>query len=167
MRSPVLGKWQLPLSWWKERLILASKRRRRKLMFEASWGQWIVTAFAVVLAYWTYKSDKEDSQKRKIRHQEEKALIADCMVLTTTRVKFERYLWMLLDHVASYKLQRIIITDEKEIPQSVLLPYAAYKLLLECYDKEKAKDLAPFIEEQIKNAQAGNTVSHEDNAVHR
>ena len=46
-------------------------------MFESSWGQWIVTAFAVVLAYWTYKNDKEESEKRKIRHKEEKALIED------------------------------------------------------------------------------------------
>ena len=94
-----------------------------------------MTAFAVVLAYWTYKNDKEESEKRKIRHQEEKALIADMTYLTTTRVKFERHLWMLLDHVASYKLQHVIITDEKEIPQSIL----EYKRLQECYDKHEAK----------------------------
>ncbi|MFW9626219.1 MAG: hypothetical protein ACMV1K_05715 [Sulfurospirillum sp.] len=111
-------------------------------MFESSWGQWIVTAFAVVLAYWTYKNDKEESEKRKIHHQEEKALIADVTFLTTTRVKFEKHLWMLLDKVASYKLQHVIITDEKEIPQSVLLPHAEYKRLQECYDKQEAKEVS-------------------------
>ena len=34
-------------------------------MVEASWGQWIVSAFAVVLAYWMYKSDQEESKKQK------------------------------------------------------------------------------------------------------
>ena len=111
-------------------------------MFESSWGQWIVTAFAVVLAYWTYKNDKEESEKRKIRHKEEKALIEDMTVLTTTRVKFERHLWVLLDKVASYKLHYVIITDEKEIPQSVLLPHAEYKRLQECYDKQEAKEVS-------------------------
>ena len=108
-------------------------------MFESSWGEWSVTAFAVVLAYWTYKNDKEESEKRKIRNKEEKALIADLTSLTTTRVKFERHLWMLLDYVASYKLQHVTITDEKEIPQSVLLSYAEYKRLQECYDKHETK----------------------------
>lgn len=130
-------------------------------MFESSWGQWIVTAFAVVLAYWTYKNDKDESEKRKIRNKEEKALIEDMTVLTTTRVKFERHLWMLLDKVASYKLHYVIITDEKEIPQSVLLPYAEYKLLQECYNKQEAMELAPLIEERLSNAQADNSISHE------
>ncbi|WNZ00190.1 hypothetical protein SUSP_002607 [Sulfurospirillum sp. 'SP'] len=93
----------------------------------------------IALLYWTIKSNYDESEKRKIRHKEEKALLADMTFLTTTRVKFERHLWMLLDHVASYKLQHVIITDEKEIPQSVLLPYAEYKHLQECYDKYEAK----------------------------
>ena len=93
----------------------------------------------IALLYWTIKSNYDESEQRKIRHKEEKALLADMTFLTTTRVKFERHLWMLLDHVASYKLQHVIITDEKEIPQSVLLPYAEYKHLQECYDKYEAK----------------------------
>lgn len=93
----------------------------------------------IALLYWTLKSSHDESEKRKIRHKEEKALIADMAFLTTTRVKFERHLWMLLDKVASYKLQYVIITDEKEIPQSVLLPYAEYKRLQECYDKQEVK----------------------------
>jgi len=93
----------------------------------------------IALLYWTIKSNYDESEKRKIRHKEEKALIADMTFLTTTRVKFERHLWILLDHVASYKLQHVIITDEKEIPQSVLLSYAEYKRLQECYDKHEAK----------------------------
>ena len=131
-------------------------------MFESSWGQWIVTAFAVVLAYWTYKNDKEESEKRKIRHKEEKALIEDITFLTITRVKFEKHLWILLDKVASYKLHYVIITDEKEIPQSVILPYAEYKLLQECYDKQEAIELAPLIEERLSNIQADNSISHEE-----
>lgn len=99
--------------------------------FSASMGQWFVTFFAVWLAYWTYKSDKEESQKRKEKKEHEKALLEDVMFLTTTRVKFERHLWSILDKVASYKIQRVIITDEKEIPQSVLLPYAEYKSLVD------------------------------------
>ena len=93
----------------------------------------------IALLYWTIKSNYDESEKRKIRHKEEKALIADMTFLTTTRVKFERHLWMLLDYVASYKLQQVIITDEKEMLQSVLLPYAEYKRLQECYDKHEAK----------------------------
>ena len=85
----------------------------------------------IVLLYWTIKSNYDESEKRKIRNKEEKALISDLTFLTTTRVKFERHLWMLLDHVASYKLQHVIITDEKEVPQSVLLPYAEYKSFLD------------------------------------
>ena len=93
----------------------------------------------IVLLYWTIKSNYDESEKRKICNKEEKALLADMTFLTTTRVKFERHLWMLLDHVASYKLQHVIITDEKEIPQSVLLPYAEYKRLQEYYDKHETK----------------------------
>ena len=131
--------------------------------FTSSIGQWLVTLFALGLAYWTYKSDKEESNKRKVRKEQEKALLDDVMFLTTTRVKFERHLEMLLDYVASYKLQRVIITDEKEIPQSVLLPYAEYKILQECYDKEEAKELAPLIEERMKNnANKDDFISHEE-----
>lgn len=136
-------------------------------MFESSWGQWIVTAFAVVLAYWTYKNDKEESEKRKIRHKEEKALIEDITFLTITRVKFEKHLWILLDKVASYKLHYVIITDKKEIPQSVLLPYTEYKLLQECYDKQEAIELAPLIEERMQNhTNQDNSTSHEE-MMHR
>ena len=131
--------------------------------FTSSMGQWIITLFALGLAYWTYKSDKEESKKRKVRKEQEKALLDDVMFLTTTRVKFERHLEMLLDYVASYKLQRVIITDEKEIPQSVLLPYAEYKILQECYDKEEAKELTPLIEERMKNnANKDDFISHEE-----
>lgn len=101
-------------------------------MFELpTLGQAAQLIFLIGLIYWAIKTTHDESEKRKIRHKEEKALIADMTFLTTTRVKFERHLWMLLDHVASYKLQHIIITDEKEIPQSVLLPYAEYKSFLD------------------------------------
>ena len=131
--------------------------------FTSSIGQWLVTLFALGLAYWTYKSDKDESKKRKVRKEQEKALLDDVMFLTTTRVKFEKHLWTILDKVASYKIQSVIITDEKEIPQSVLLPYAEYKILQECYDKEEAKELAPLIEERMKNnANKDNFISHEE-----
>lgn len=135
------------------------------MVFEpaTSIGQWIVTAFAVWLTYWAYKSDKEESKKCAQRKKEEKALLDDIIYLTTTRVKFERHLWTILDKIASYKLQHIIITDEKEISQSVLLPYAEYKILQECYDKEEAKELAPLIEARLQNnANRVHFISHEE-----
>ena len=95
-------------------------------------------------------------------NDEEKALIEDITFLTITRVKFEKHLWILLDKVASYKLHYVIITDKKEIPQSVILPYAEYKLLQECYDKQEAIELAPLIEERLSNIQADNSISHEE-----
>lgn len=126
-------------------------------------GQWIVTAFTIWLAYWAYKSDKEESKKSAQRKKEEKALLDEIMYLTTTRVKFERHLWTILDKIASYKLQCVIITDEKEIPQSVLLPYAEYQILQECYNKEETKELYPLMEERIKNnANRDHFISHEE-----
>ncbi len=131
--------------------------------FTSSIGQWLIALFALGLAYWTYKSDKEESNKRKVRKEQEKALLDDVMFLTTTRVKFEKHLWTILDKVASYKIQSVIITDEKEIPQSVLLPYAEYKILQECYDKEEAKELAPLIEKRMRNnANKDDFISHEE-----
>ena len=135
------------------------------MVFEpaTSIGQWIVTAFAIWLAYWAYKNDKEESKKRAQRKKEEKALLDDIIYLTTTRVKFERHLWTILDKIASYKLQCVIITDEKEIPQSVLLPYAEYQILQECYDKEETKELYPLMEKRIKNnANRDHFISHEE-----
>ena len=135
------------------------------MVFEpaTSIGQWIVTAFAIWLAYWAYRSDKEESKKHAQRKKEEKALLDEIMYLTTTRVKFERHLWTILDKIASYKLQCVIITDEKEIPQSVLLPYAEYKILQECYEKEEAKELNPLMEDRIKNnANSDHFISHEE-----
>lgn len=132
-------------------------------MFEfPTLGQVVQLLFLIALIYWTIKTSHDESEKRKIRHKEEKALIEDMTVLTTTRVKFERHLWVLLDKVASYKLHYVIITDKKEIPQSVILPYAEYKLLQECYDKQEAIELAPLIEERLSNIQADNSISHEE-----
>ena len=119
--------------------------------FTSSIGQWLVTLFALGLAYWTYKSDKDESKKRKVRKEQEKALLDDVMFLTTTRVKFEKHLWTILDKVASYKIQSVIITDEKEIPQSVLLPYAEYKILQECYDKQEAKEVSITCGSQVSD----------------
>lgn len=107
-------------------------------MFELpTFGQAAQLIFLIGLIYWSIKTTNDESQKRKIRHQEEKALLDNMVNLTTTRVKFERHLWSILDKVASLKLQSVIITDEKEIPQSVLLPYAEYKLLQERYNTDQ------------------------------
>lgn len=135
------------------------------MVFEpaSSIGQWIVTAFAVWLVYWTYASDKEASKKRKDKKEQEKALLDDVIYLTTTRVKFQRHLETILNKVASYKIQSVTITDEKEVPQSVLLPYAEYQILQTCYDIQEAKELAPLIEERVKNnANKDNFISHEE-----
>lgn len=121
-------------------------------MFELpTFGETVMMGLVTALAYWTYKTDKDETKKNEIKEAEEKALILDSIYLTTSRVKFQRHLWTILDKVAAYKLQSIVITDEKEIPQSVLLPYAEYKILQECYDKEEAKKLAPLIENCEQN----------------
>jgi hypothetical protein len=117
----------------------------------STWGQFIITLLAILLAYWAYKMDKDESQRRQEQQKEEKDLIEDTIYLTTTRNTFQRHHDIILDKVASYKLHNVIITDEKEIPQSVLLPYGEYKILQECYDKEEAKELAPLIEARVKN----------------
>lgn len=45
----------------------------------------------------------------------------------------------------------------------MLLPYAEYKILQECYDKEEAKELAPLIEERMKNNDnKDDFISHEE-----
>jgi len=114
-------------------------------------GQCIVATFATGLAYWIYKTDKDESQKRKVRHQEEKVLMDNIVDLTTTCVKFERHLWSILDKVASLKLQSVIITDEKEIPQSVLISYSEYKILqLRCNKNSSLLD-----NEQISQSKQG------------
>jgi hypothetical protein len=58
-------------------------------MFEfPTLGQVVQLLFLIALIYWTIKTSHDESEKRKIRHKEEKALIEDMTVLTTTRVKF-------------------------------------------------------------------------------
>ena len=119
--------------------------------------------FLMALIYWITKTEKEAEAEKKQRHKEEKALLEDVMFLTTTRVKFQRHLWIILDKVATYKIQSVTITDEKEIPQSVLLPYAEYKILQECYDKEEALELAPLIEERMRSKERKDDfISHEE-----
>ena len=50
--------------------------------------------------------------------------------MTLTRVKLERYLRKVLELLASEKLTKIIITDDKEALQGVILSYGEYKALL-------------------------------------
>jgi len=132
-------------------------------MFELpTFGQVAQFVFILTMIYWAIKAIHEASEEKEQRNKEEKALIQDAMFLTITRAQVERHLLMLLNKVASYKLQHVIITDEKEIPQSVLLPYAEYKILQECYDKQEAMELAPLIQERLNNTKADNSISHEE-----
>ena len=109
-------------------------------MFELpTFGQVAQFVFILTMIYWAIKAIHEASEEKEQRNKEEKALIQDAMFLTITRAQVERHLLMLLNKVASYKLQHVIITDEKEIPQSVLLSYAEYNRLQKCYDKHEAK----------------------------
>ncbi len=137
-------------------------------MFELpTFGQVVQLLFLIALIYWAFKAIYEASEEKKQHDKEEKALIQDAMFLTITRAQVERHLLMLLDKVASYKLHYVIITDEKEIPQSVLLPYAEYKILQECYDKQEAIELAPLIKERMQNhTNQDNSISHEE-MMHR
>ena len=100
-------------------------------------GQVLELLLLFAMIYWLSKEHRKEHEKKEKRHQEEKAFIEERIFLHTSRATLERHLEFILDQIASYKLQHVIITDEKEIPQSVLLPYAEYKLLQECYDKEK------------------------------
>ena len=101
-------------------------------MFETpSSGSIIMLIIVLALLYWTFKDERNEKKSHQYQRSQEKALLDNVIDLTTTRVKFERHLWIILDKVASYKLHRVVITDEKDIPQSVLLPYAEYKSFLD------------------------------------
>lgn len=101
-------------------------------MFETpSSGSVIMLVIVLSLLYWTFKDERKEKKSRQYQRSQEKALLDNVIDLTTTRVKFERHLLTILDKVASYKLHRVVITDEKDIPQSVLLPYAEYKSCLD------------------------------------
>ncbi len=109
-------------------------------MFELpSSGSVIMLIIVLALLYLTFKDERNEKKSRHNQRSQEKALLDNVIDLTTTCVKFERHLWTILDNVASYKLHRVVITDEKEIPQSVLLSYVEYKRLQECYDKHETK----------------------------
>lgn len=110
------------------------------------WGQIVTPLFFIAVAYWAYTSEKEESQKNEERKKEEQALIDDTLHLTTTRNKFERHRNFILNRVAAYKLHSVIITDSKEVPQSVLLPYAQYKL----YDRAELKERASHTKEEMR-----------------
>lgn len=91
-------------------------------MFELpSFAQVVQLIVLMAMIYWISQTDKEAVKEKKQRHREEKDLLEDVMFLTTTRVKFQRHLEIISDKVATYKIQSVTITDEKEIPQSVLL----------------------------------------------
>lgn len=101
-------------------------------MFETpSSGSVIMLVIVLALLYWTFKDERKEKKSRQYQRSQEKALLDNVIDLTTTRMKFERHLLTILDKVASYKLHRVVITDEKDIPQSVLLPYAEYKSFLD------------------------------------
>lgn len=116
------------------------------------WAKIFTTLFLMAVAYWAYISEKEESQLKEERTQEEHTLIGNTVHLTTTRNTFERHRDTILDKVAAHKLQSVIITDSKEIPQSVLLPYTQYKIIQEFYDRQVSQEIAPHAKEEAKLA---------------
>ena len=105
----------------------------------STWAKIFTTLIAIAVAYWVFIFDKEVSLKRQERDKEEEILIDDTVHLTTTRNTFEKHRDFIFDRVAAYKLHSVIITDSKEVPQSVLLPYAQYKIIQEFYDRAAVK----------------------------
>lgn len=103
-------------------------------------GQFIITALAILLAHWTYKEDKKESINNKRKKEQERALLDSMTKLTTNRVMFQRHFNAILDKSAQGFIEQVIITDEKEIPTSVLLPYEAYCFLQRFYEEHHANN---------------------------
>jgi hypothetical protein len=86
----------------------------------------ILALFSVALIWWDIKHSFKEDQQRQKREKEEKEALGDVSEITLTRVKFQRYLIKVLDQVASEKITKVILIDEKEVKQGVLLSYAEY-----------------------------------------
>ena len=98
--------------------------------FSATPGQIIVTIFATLLAWFTYREDKKWQKDKKIRQEQERELFKSKDEIVTTYTQFERHLSLILNLVATKKLKTVTLTDDKEVPQSVLISYWDYKTLL-------------------------------------
>lgn len=90
----------------------------------------LMALLVIALLWWDIKqSHKEDVEEKKHQQEEQEAL-GNGSEVTLTRVKLERYLRKVLELLASEKLTKIIITDEKEALHGVILSYGEYKALL-------------------------------------
>ena len=61
---------------------------------------------------------------------EEKETLGTAVEITLTHRQVQRHLETILERIASEKLTKVIITNSKEAPQSVLLSYGEYRALL-------------------------------------
>jgi len=116
----------------------------------------ILALMCIALIWWDIKHSFKEDQQRQKREKEEKEALGDVSEITLTRVKFQRYLTRVLDHVASEKITKVILIDEKEVKQGVLLSYAEYtsllsfKQLYEYNAEEKIKERLLWEEHAIK-----------------
>jgi len=90
----------------------------------------ILALMCVALIWWDIKHSFKEDQQRQKREKEEKEALGDVSEITLTRVKFQRYLTRVLDRVASEKITKVTILDDKEVLQGVLLSYGEYRDLL-------------------------------------
>jgi len=90
----------------------------------------ILALMCVALIWWDIKHSFKEDQQRQKREKEEQEALGDVSEITLTRVKFQRYLTRVLDRVASEKITKVTILDDKEVLQGVLLSYGEYRDLL-------------------------------------
>jgi len=90
----------------------------------------ILALMCIALIWWDIKHSFKEDQQRQKREKEEKEALGDVSEITLTRVKFQRYLTRVLDRVASEKITKVTILDDKEVLQGVLLSYGEYRDLL-------------------------------------
>lgn len=119
----------------------------------------ILALMCVALIWWDIKHSFKEDQRRQKREKEEQEALGDVSEISLTRVKFQRYLTRVLDHVASGKITKVILIDEKEVLQGVLLSYGeyrdllAFKQLYEYNAEEKIKERLLWQEQAIKASQ--------------
>jgi len=90
----------------------------------------ILALMCIALIWWDIKHSFKEDQQRQKREKEEQEALGDVSEITLTRVKFQRYLTRVLDRVASEKITKVTILDDKEVLQGVLLSYGEYRDLL-------------------------------------
>lgn len=93
-------------------------------------GSLILLVIVLLLVWYSYKSDQEESLQRAKRHEEEKDTLGTVVEITLTRTQVKRHLDTILERIASEKLLKVMITNTHEAPHGVLLSYGEYKALL-------------------------------------